>query len=486
MKNMTRNYLRIRDNAAAVSLNRGGVCRSVFSGAAQNLRWIAAMAAVMLSFATSASATSLRVVSYNIDDADQGNDDNITAAFAGLPAVLQAIGQHHIGTNAQPIDVLGVEELNSTTLPNLVSALNGIYGAGSYAYDHTADPTTGGGTDGLIYNTHTVQVVSAKSVGTANTSGAARAPMRYQLRPVGFASNADFYMYVSHYKASSGTTNVDRRNVEATTIRQDADALGSAAHIIYSGDYNLTGGSSEAAWTTLTATGNGQAHDPIGTSWANSSSSTSYLYTESTTSPNARFDFQLVSGAMLNQPGLQLAPDTSDPLTGNFPSSQYPYAYEVFGNNGTTALNGFTNAAGNTSLNDLANAQTVLNDMMEPYSGNSNNFVGSDHLPVVADYVVSLHVPGDFNSDGIVNAADYTIWRNTEGQTGANLAADATGPSGTPDGVVDNLDYQFWVSHFGQTSGAGAQSGSTVPEPGTLTLLIGGCLVWLAAGRLRG
>jgi PEP-CTERM motif len=138
-------------------------------------------------------------------------------------------------------------------------------------------------------------------------------------------------------------------------------------------------------------------------------------------------------------------------------------------------------------LNDLANAQTVLNDMMEPYSGNSNNFVGSDHLPVVADYVVALHVPGDFNSDGIVNAADYTIWRNTEGQTGANLAADATGPSGTPDGVVDNLDYQFWVSHFGQTSGAGALSGSTVPEPGTLAMLVVGiCLMGFWAARLRG
>ncbi len=40
---------------------------------------------------------------------------------------------------------------------------------------------------------------------------------------------------------------------------------------------------------------------------------------------------------MLNQPGLQLARDTADPYTGNYPSSIYPYAYEVFGNNGTTA-----------------------------------------------------------------------------------------------------------------------------------------------------
>ena len=53
---------------------------------------------------------------------------------------------------------------------------------------------------------------------------------------------------------------------------------------------------------------------------------------------------------MLDQPGVQLAADTSDPFTGNFPSSKYPYAYEVFGNNGTTTLSSVINTAANTSL----------------------------------------------------------------------------------------------------------------------------------------
>ena len=307
--------------------------------------------------------------------------------------------------------------------------------------------------------------------------------MRYQLRPIGVGTSADFYMYVSHYKASSGGTNPTRRDAEAMAIRQDADALGASAHIIYSGDFNLTGGTSEPAWATLTGSGNGQAHDPTGaTGWVDNSNSWKYLYSESTTSPNTRFDFQLVSGAMLSQPGLQLAPDTSDPLsTGNFPSSKYHYAYEVFGNDGSTALNGHTNAAGNTSLSDLPNATTILNDMMEPYSGNGNEFVGSDHLPVVADYiVVPARIPGDFNNDGHVDAADYTIWRETEGQTGSNLAADSTGPGGVPDGVVDQLDYQSWTAHFGQTSGSGAVSGSAVPEPTSFALAACAMMVLLA------
>ncbi|HEY2760880.1 MAG TPA: hypothetical protein VGI75_09055, partial [Pirellulales bacterium] len=201
------------------------------------------------------ASAELRIVSYNIDDADQGNDNNILATYGRLPQVLHAIGQHHIGTNVQPLDVLGVEELNPTTLPNLVTALNDLYGAGTYAYYAINDPTTGAGTDGLIYKPSTVQVVSASVIGTASGSGAARAPLRFQIRPIGYSAASEFYMYVSHYKASAGFE--VRRNFEASEIRANADALGPDAHIIYSGDFNLVGGTTEPAWATLTASGNG-------------------------------------------------------------------------------------------------------------------------------------------------------------------------------------------------------------------------------------
>jgi predicted extracellular nuclease len=91
--------------------------------------------------------------------------------------------------------------ITSTTLPALVADLNAVYGAGTYDYDHTPDPTTGGttlnGPSGLVYNTHTVQVMSATfigQIGGPNPPLPPRAPMRYQLRPVGYASNADFCM----------------------------------------------------------------------------------------------------------------------------------------------------------------------------------------------------------------------------------------------------------------------------------------------------
>ena len=88
------------------------------------------------------------------------------------------------------------------------------------------------------------------------------------------------------------------------------------------------------------------------------------------------------------------------------------------------------------------------------------------------DADVSTTLAGDYNGDGIVDAADYTIWRNTLGQTGSGLAADGTGPAGVPDGVVDQLDYDFWKANFGNHSGTGAGATAAVPEPSTLWMLL--------------
>jgi hypothetical protein len=95
----------------------------------------------------------------------------------------------------------------------------------------------------------------------------------------------------------------------------------------------------------------------------------------------------------------------------------------------------------------------------------------------------------DYNNDGFVDAADYTIWRNTVGST-TMLDADGTGPSGVPDGVIDLLDYQYWKDHFGETvpgSGSGAVSGDlTVPEPNAVWLLLFGVAMLVAGGRRAG
>jgi hypothetical protein len=77
---------------------------------------------------------------------------------------------------------------------------------------------------------------------------------------------------------------------------------------------------------------------------------------------------------------------------------------------------------------------------------------GGDHI-----YVVSQTAPsgptGDYNNNGTVDAADYVVWRKTNGS---------------------QANYNLWRSHFGQPpgSGAGAIASAAVPEPATLVMLI--------------
>jgi hypothetical protein len=69
-------------------------------------------------------------------------------------------------------------------------------------------------------------------------------------------------------------------------------------------------------------------------------------------------------------------------------------------------------------------------------------------------------LPGDYNGDNVVDAADYIVWR-TSNNTSVTLPNDAT------PGTVDDSDYAVWRSHFGATlSGSGVAGGlATVPEP---------------------
>ena len=398
--------------------------------------------------ACDAGTGTLRIVSYNIDCSDQNSDGNITNSIHSLPTVVQAIGLHHLGTNAQPADVMSCEELNSTTLSNFVVQLNNIYGAGTYTYDTTTDLNTGGGPDGLIYRTSTVQVVSARAMKTGQTvllqsngiyttahspgggvNGVTRAPMVYQLRPVGYGTTNDFYMYVSHARSTSDDSEGDARYAEAQAVRSDAKYnLPAGSHILYGGDWNLFNGSEENAYECLTGqvtsdginwsdtsaiwanTNQTQAYDPMSktappttVTWTNGpGDNASYLYddaTEGSYAMSSRLDIQLPNALMFAaynpKGGAQLAPDTSDPFDSlNFPAAKFPYAFEAFGNDGSTTLGASATSSSNHSLNDLTNtvpsAATVYTDLVEAGTSNGSTFVGSDHYPIFGDYNIVL------------------------------------------------------------------------------------------------
>jgi hypothetical protein len=55
---------------------------------------------------------------------------------------------------------------------------------------------------------------------------------------------------------------------------------------------------------------------------------------------------------------------------------------------------------------------------------------------------------GDYNQDGVVDLADYTVWADNFGKTGPpHIHGDGNG-----DGTVDLADYTIWADNFGRTS----------------------------------
>jgi Tol biopolymer transport system component len=79
-------------------------------------------------------------------------------------------------------------------------------------------------------------------------------------------------------------------------------------------------------------------------------------------------------------------------------------------------------------------------------------------------------VTGDYNGNGIVDAADYTVWRDTLGST-TDLRANGDN-AGASAGKIDQADYTFWQLRFGNHASSGAaDANATVPEPASAWLL---------------
>ena len=320
-------------------------------------------------FVGSPAHAQLRIATWNTY---QSPSASVPAEIGQMETVLKAIGDQNRPGFSRTLDILLLQEqaTNFSTTDRILNLLNGTNGAGGYARG-TLTPV-GGVNDimqTVIYRTNFVQLVAETQATTINTnSGGTRATMRYQFRPLGYDSASDFYIYNSHLRPSDSTADANRRGVEVSELRANADALGEGTHIIYVGDMNFYR-STDAGFTNFTKAGAGQALDQVNAvgNWNNNASFIAVHTQNPRTAMDDRFDFQLATSEVLDGRGF----------------ASITNSYWAFGNTATHTFNGKINSG---------NSVSGLNAFLTNYTAAqiSNIFDSlialSDHLPVVVDY----------------------------------------------------------------------------------------------------
>jgi autotransporter-associated beta strand protein len=98
----------------------------------------------------------------------------------------------------------------------------------------------------------------------------------------------------------------------------------------------------------------------------------------------------------------------------------------------------------------------------------SDRITGNGLLDVTT--LVTPGITGDYNDDGVVDAADYADWRANEGTTN-------TLPNDPVGGTIGQAQYDNWAANFGMPSSGGGSAASAVPEPSALLMAVLGLLV---------
>ncbi len=396
-------------------------------GAISRAPLLLAVLGVLLS--PTVAISSIRVVSYNTANSAGSRSAPRETAFNntvngqtlnGAADILRAIGDSNRPGFADRVDILLLQESNgtATTAQGFANLLNDMYGLTDvYKAGVLQGSTLGAGRPTVVYNSAEVELVGERRLGTLQAgNGQARQTLRYQFRPVGYDSTADFYVYNSHYRAGSSSDSQNGRNVEANVVRNDATALNVANgenDFIHAGDLNLSR-SSEAAYQTLTTGGNSESRfeDPLNRpgNWSNNSafkdihtqspSTTSTFPGQTTGGMDDRFDFQLVSSDLNDAEGLSII-QNSYWAFGNTDAHQLDGNIDSPGIGTAVALEQFLDNYDTTGSGSQGSAVTLLDNLR----------TSSDHLPVVADYqlpsiqVVDIELP----TGPVITGADVDV-----------------------------------------------------------------------------
>jgi hypothetical protein len=116
----------------------------------------------------------------------------------------------------------------------------------------------------------------------------------------------------------------------------------------------------------------------------------------------------------------------------------------------------------------LSSGTYWLEVTVNPYGDTAEGrIIESDYTNNTTRILVDL-LPGDYNDDGAVDAADYTVWRDTLGDS---VSIQTIGADGNGDGEITVADYQVWKSNFGKSLAPQPGAGSSVPEPVGMSLV---------------
>lgn len=299
------------------------------------------------------SAQVLRVGSWNV-----ANEPNSLERIADFETVLSAIGEHSVLGNSARLSILALQETDTDSAFDVRDSFNAMY-TGSTYQTIFSNPDGGGDRTGFIYDSSLVSLVSQSELSDSLTHNVLRATFA----PTALGTVEPLTVYSIHLK--SGASSADRviRGSEAQFIRADADFLGPAASILFTGDFNMQS-SSEAAWDNLTSVGNAQAFDLADSpgDWRDNPNF-SWLHTQAPgTQVDDRFDLQFATEGLFDSDGLDF----------------YDGSFTVFGNNGTHGLN-------QPITTGTATDSEILSALART----------SDHLPIFSDFVVvAIPEPG--------------------------------------------------------------------------------------------
>jgi hypothetical protein len=107
---------------------------------------------------------------------------------------------------------------------------------------------------------------------------------------------------------------------------------------------------------------------------------------------------------------------------------------------------------------------SYLDIFAEVSAGGGTWEIGDKSFRVVQQ--ASPVVLGDYNQNGVVDAADYVVWRHNIGP------GTIPNEAGVSPGTVDEADYNYWRSRFGARAAFHATSASSIPEPTTSYLFL--------------